>query len=338
MATINQDDLIAIVKAMIAQGKGILAADESSGTANKRLASVNVEQNEENRRLYRDLFLATEGIEQYLGGVILYDETIRQNALDGTPFTEVLSKRGILPGIKVDTGAKDFALFPEEKITEGLDGLRDRLIEYHGMGARFTKWRAVIMIRGDEFPTEQCIAANAHALARYAGLSQEQGLVPMVEPEVLLEGEHSSEKAEAVTTHTLQVMFDELQKYHVWLPGVILKTSMVVPGNASGESMVADTVAEMTTRCLTSVVPKDLGGVVFLSGGQSAEQATENLQAITARGPHPWTVSFSYARALQGPSLQIWRGSTENVNEARAMFTKRLQYTSAARDGKFTGE
>src|SRR3989344_831427 len=330
----NQEILKQTVSKMMASGKGVLAADESNETADARLEAVGVEAGEENRRRYRDLFLSTLGIEKYLSGVILYDETIRQTALDGEPFVKKLVRLGIVPGIKVDRGAKDLPNFPGEKITEGLDGLSERLTEYFEMGALFAKWRAVITI-GENIPTDADIDANADTLARYAGLCQAAGIVPMVEPEVLLEGTHSMAQAEEVTTKIVACMCAKLSEYRVWLPGTILKTSMVVPGNKSGEVRIAEEIAEATVRYLKTAVPENMGGVVFLSGGQTPEEATLNLDAIAKHEPLPWEVTFSYARALQGPVLEVWRGKDENIKSAREVFIKRLKESVLADQGKF---
>lgn len=327
------NELYDIAASMVASGKGVLAADESNRSAKKRLDAVGVESTEETRRQYRDLFLSADGIEAYLSGVILYDETIRQKADDGTPFPQLLEKKGIIPGIKVDTGAKDLSGFPNEKVTSGLDGLPERLQEYHGMGARFAKWRAVITI-GNGIPTQECLDANAYVLAQYAKHCQDAGIVPMVEPEVLLKGAHDIKRAYREISRTLRTVFRMMQKYRVDLKGAILKTSMVVPGDASGQEMNHVQVGKMTSKCLKKNVPKELGGVVFLSGGQSAEDATENLNEVAKNGPHPWGVTFSYARALQGPALQIWKGDADKVEEARVKFLERLKANSEASLGK----
>lgn len=358
--------LLEIAKKMVAPGKGLLAADESSSTANKRLASIKMEGNEENRRKYRVLFLDIHGIEEFLSGVILYDETIRQKASNGTSFPELLIQKGIIPGIKVDTGAKDFALHIGEKITEGLDNLGERLKEYYAIGARFAKWRAVITIDdANGLPSDVCIKSNAHAMARYAAICQENGMVPIVEPEVLLDGTHTIEKCEEVSEKTLKMTFAELKEMGVYLPGVILKTSMVLSGNKCQKKSNSAEIATATLRCLKKSVPKEVTGIVFLSGGQTADEATENLNAIVAlakkEGSHspdsgsrlldsgtslelgaspklgaPWQLSFSYARALQGPSLEVWQGREENMNLARNVFLKRLKMTSAAREGNYS--
>lgn len=330
----NKELLQETVSKMMQKGKGILAADESNGTADKRLAAIEVEGGEENRRRYRDLFLSTPGIGQYLSGVILYDETIRQKALDGESFLKKITDEGFVPGIKVDTGAKDFPGFPGEKITQGLDDLDKRLSEYFDMGARFAKWRAVITI-GEGLPTDVDIEANAEALARYAGLCQEAGIVPMVEPEVLLSGSHGMDRAYEVTVKTVKKVFEELEKYRVWIPGVILKTSMVLPGNKSGETKSPEEVAEATVKYMKEAVPENVGGVVFLSGGQSPEEATENLDAIAKLEPLPWEMTFSYARAIQGPVLEVWKGRDENLEKAREVFLGRLQELVEADAGRF---
>lgn len=329
----NIEELQKIAKQMVAPGKGILAADESESTAGKRLDSVGAENTEEMRRQYRDLFLSAEGIEDYLSGVILHDETMRQAANDGTPFIELLQKKGIIPGIKVDGSTIDMPGFPGEKISAGLDGLRERLKEYYAMGARFTKWRAVITI-GDGIPTEECIHTNAMLLALYARTVQEEGMVPMVEPEVLLTGTHSLEKAEEVTTKTVSHLMYELERMRVDLSGVILKTSMVVDGGDDGITSSNEEVAEATVRMLKTACPDNLGGVVFLSGGQNPDEATEHLNAIAQKEPLPWELAFSYARAIQGPALEVWQGKEENVAAAREAFMDRLKANKEADAGE----
>ena len=324
-------------QALVAPGKGILAADESTGTIEKRFKSIEVESTEENRRSYRDLLFTTEGAEEFISGVILYDETIRQRSSDGTPFAELLTGRGIIPGIKVDKGAKPLALAPEEQITEGLDGLRERLQEYRELGARFTKWRAVIAI-GEGIPSEYCIWTNAHALARYAALSQEAGLVPIVEPEVLMDGEHTIETALRVTGRTQNAVFTELHDQRVELEGMLLKPNMVLSGYDSSEQAGVDEVAELTLHCLYRHVPAAVPGIVFLSGGQSDEDATAHLSAMNARGPHPWELSFSYGRALQAPALKAWRGDAANAEAAQQAFYQRAKLNGAARYGDYTPE
>jgi fructose-bisphosphate aldolase class I len=334
--TTDVNDLESIARQLVAPGKGILAADESSGTIKKRFDSIALESNEENRRAYRDLLFTTPGVEQYLSGVILYDETLRQKASDGRSFSEVLTRRGILPGIKVDAGAKVLALAPEEKITEGLDGLRERCAEYRKLGARFTKWRAVIDI--DEkagVPSDLAIDANAQALARYAAIAVEQDLVPIVEPEVLMDGGHSIETCFAVTERTLRSVFAELARHRVPLEQILLKPNMVIPGKKHARQASPQQVADATVRCFRRTVPGAVPGIVFLSGGQSEEEATANLDAINRLGSLPWQVSFSYGRALQASALAAWKGKTANVAAAQRAFAHRARLTSAARDGRY---
>jgi fructose-bisphosphate aldolase, class I len=330
-------DLEATAGALVAPGKGILAADESSGTIKKRFDSIGVESTEENRRAYRELLFTTDGVEAFISGTILYDETIRQSSADGTPFPQLLAGRGIIPGIKVDTGAKDLAGSPGEKVTEGLDGLRERLEAYVQLGARFTKWRAVIAI-GEDIPSEYCIWANAHALARFAALSQEAGLVPIVEPEVLMDGEHTSERSFEVTSRTLHAVFTELRDQRVHFEQMLLKPNMVLSGYDCPEQASVEEVAEQTLRCFRRHVPAAVPGIVFLSGGQSDEKATAHLNAMNARGPHPWQLSFSYGRALQAPALQAWGGGTDNVEAAQQAFYHRARLNSAARNGSYSPE
>jgi fructose-bisphosphate aldolase, class I len=330
-------DLQTTAKALVAEGKGILAADESTGTIKKRFDSINVESTEENRRAYRELLFTTEGIEEFISGVIMFDETIRQSTSDGTPFPKLLEERGIIPGIKVDKGAKDLAGAPGETVTEGLDGLREQLAEYRELGARFTKWRAVISI-GDGRPSDYCIWANAHALGRFAALSQEAGLVPIVEPEVLMDGEHTIDESYRVTSRTLHAVFTELFDQRVEREGMLLKPNMVLPGYESSEQVDDDTIAETTIKCLRNDVPAAVPGIVFLSGGQSDEDATARLNAMNARGPHPWELSFSYGRALQAPALKAWQGDPANVDEAQKAFYRRAKFNGAARSGSYTPE
>jgi fructose-bisphosphate aldolase class I len=327
-------DLHETAKALVAEGKGILAADESSGTIKKRFDSIGVESTEENRRAYRELLFTTEGAEEFISGVILYDETIRQSSADGTPFPKLLESKGIIPGIKVDMGAKPLAGSPEETVTEGLDGLRERLEEYRGLGARFTKWRAVISI-GDGRPSDYAIWTNAHALARFAALSQEAGLVPIVEPEVLMDGEHSIDESYRVTSRTLQALFTELFDQRVEREGALLKTNMVVSGYDSTDQADVDTVAGMTIRCLRNTLPAAVPGVVFLSGGMSDEDATARLNAMNQRGPHPWQLSFSYGRALQAPALKAWGGDPANAEAAQQAYYRRAKFNGAARTGSY---
>jgi fructose-bisphosphate aldolase class I len=324
-------------KALVAAGKGILAADESDGTIKKRFDSIDVESTEENRRAYRDLLFTTPGAEEFISGVILFDETIRQSSADGTPFPGLLSGRGIIPGIKVDKGAKPLANAEGETVTEGLDGLRDRLNEYREFGARFTKWRAVISI-GPGIPSEYCLWTNAHALARFAGLSQEAGLVPIVEPEVLMDGDHTIERSFEVTSRTLHAVFTELRDQRVEPEGMLLKPNMVLSGYESSAQASHDEVAEWTIRCLRRHVPAAVPGIVFLSGGQSDEDATANLNAMNALAPHPWELSFSYGRALQAPALKAWRGEAGNVEEAQKAFYRRAKFNGAARFGTYAPE
>jgi fructose-bisphosphate aldolase class I len=329
------DTLAKTAKALVAPGKGILAADESSPTIKKRFDSIGVESTEENRRAYRDFLFTTEGAEEFISGVILYDETIRQSSADGTPFAKLLSDRGIIPGIKVDKGAKPLALAPDEKVTEGLDGLRERLEEYRGLGARFTKWRAVITI-GEDIPSDYCIWTNAHALARYAALSQESGLVPIVEPEVLMDGDHDIERSYSVSSRTLQAVFTELYDQRVAREGMLLKPNMVLSGYDCPEQADPQTVAGMTVKCLTNTVPAAVPGIVFLSGGQSDEAATAHLSAMNELGPHPWELSFSYGRALQAPALKAWRGESAKVAQAQQAFYLRAKLNGAARSGDYS--
>jgi fructose-bisphosphate aldolase class I len=327
--------LEAVGKALVAKGKGILAADESTGTIKKRLSSIKVESTEETRRTYREMLFTTPGMEEFISGVILYDETIRQKAQDGTPLPEVLSREGVMPGIKVDTGAKELAGFPGERITEGLDGLRERLADYRTLGARFAKWRAVITI-GPGSPTRYCMLANAHALARYAALCQEAGLVPIVEPEVLMDGDHDIQRCEEVTTDTLEIVFSQLHQHRVVLNGILLKPNMVISGKSAAKQAGPTEVAEATVRCFRRVVPAAVQGIIFLSGGQTPQQATENLNAMNAMGKHPWELSFSYGRALQQPVLAAWKGQAANIPAAQKAFYQRAKLNGAARYGKYT--
>jgi fructose-bisphosphate aldolase class I len=330
----NIDALSKTAREIVSPGRGILAADESSPTIAKRFKSINVESTEENRRAYRELLFTTKGAGEFIGGVILFDETIRQSAADGTPFVEVLKEERSIPGIKVDTGAKALANFPGEKITEGLDGLRGRLDEYYELGARFTKWRAVIAI-GDGIPTRFCIDANTHALARFAALSQEVGLVPIVEPEVLMDGDHTIEMMEHVTATALEALYFHLNAHRVVLEGTLLKPNMVLSGKDCATQAGVEQVAEATIRTLTRCVPADVPGIVFLSGGQSDEMATAHLNAMNQMGKHPWEVSFSYGRALQAPALKAWGGKKENVAAAKKALYHRAKLNGAARFGKY---
>ena len=331
------NELHETAKALVAEGKGILAADESDSTIEKRFDSIGVESTEENRRAYRDLLFTTEGVEEYISGVILFDETIRQASAGGTPFPKLLSSKGIIPGIKVDKGAKALALAEDETVTEGLDGLRGRLEEYRDLGARFTKWRAVITI-GTSIPSEYCIWTNAHALARYAALSQEAGLVPIVEPEVLMDGDHSIERSFEVTSRTLHAVFTELRDQRVQPEGMLLKPNMVLSGYSASTLAHHEEVAHETMRCFYRHVPAAVPGIVFLSGGQSDEDATANLNAMNAIGPHPWQLSFSYGRALQAPALKAWGGKPENVEAAQRSYYHRAKMNGAARTGMYAPE
>ena len=330
-------ELYETARALVAEGKGILAADESSGTIKKRFDSISVESTEENRRAYRDLLFTTEGAEEFISGVILYDETIRQSSADGTPFPKLLESKGMIPGIKVDMGAKPLAGAPEETVTEGLDGLRERLAEYRELGAKFTKWRAVISI-GDGRPSDYAIWTNAHALARFAAMSQEAGLVPIVEPEVLMDGGHSIDESYRVTVRTLQAVFTELFDQRVEREGLLLKTNMVLSGYDSDDQADLDTVADETIKALTNTVPAAVPGVVFLSGGMSDEDATARLNAMNQRGPYPWQLSFSYGRALQAPALKAWQGDATNAEAAQQAFYRRAKFNGAARSGSYAPE
>jgi len=324
--------------AMVAKGKGILAADESSGTCEKRFKSVNVECTEENRRAYRNLLFSTPGIEQFLSGVILFDETARQKAPDGTPIPEYLAKKGIVPGIKVDKGTVQLALAkPGELVTEGLDGLSKRLDEYFKMGCRFAKWRAVITI-GPDMPSPACIHANAEVLARYAAACQAAGIVPMIEPEVLLDGHHTVERSEEVHKATLKETYEAAARYNVAVECLILKTSMVVSGKENPRQAGVDEVAERTVRVLKGVVPVKQPGIVFLSGGQSDEAATAHLNAMAAMKELPWPLTFSYSRALQNPALKTWKGQAGNVAAAQKAFHHRAHMNALAAQGKWRSE
>jgi fructose-bisphosphate aldolase class I len=330
------NELNETARAIVADQKGILAADESTGTIKKRLDSIGVESTEENRRFYRQLLFTAPGMEESIGGVILYDETIRQSADDGTPFAGVLAAKGVIPGIKVDTGAHDLAGFRGEKVTEGLDGLRPRLEEYRTLGARFAKWRAVITI-GDGIPTDGCIRANAHALARYAALCQEAGLVPIVEPEVLMDADNTIEVCYEATARTLHAVYDELYQQRVDLAGTLLKPNMVISGKGCPEQAPAERIAELTIDCFLRHVPAAVPGIVFLSGGQSEVEATRNLNAINRIGG-PWPLSFSYGRALQASALEAWGGDAGNAEAAQAVFVHRARMNSLAVAGEWAAE
>ncbi len=330
-------DLESIAQALVTDGKGILAADESDSTIKKRFDSIDVETSEENRRAYRDLLFTTPGAEEHISGVILYDETIRQSSADGTPFPKLLQSKGIIPGIKVDKGAKPLALAEGETITEGLDGLRERLREYYDLGARFAKWRATYSI-GADIPSQYCIWTNAHALARYAALCQEAGIVPIVEPEVLMDGAHSIEDSYHVTSKVLTALYTELHDQRVQLEGTLLKPNMILSGYEAATRAGVDEVATETIRCFRAHVPAAVPGIVFLSGGQTDEDATAHLNAMNALGPHPWKLSFSYGRALQAPALKAWRGKPENVEAAQKAYYRRAKLNGAAQTGTYAPE
>ncbi|HEV8372230.1 MAG TPA: class I fructose-bisphosphate aldolase [Actinomycetota bacterium] len=333
----NTQDLNTIATAIVAPGKGILAADESSGTIEKRFRSIQVPSTEEHRRAYRELLFATEGAGEYISGVILFDETIRQAAADGTSFPVLLDRQGIIPGIKVDKGTTALPGFPGEKVTEGLDGLRGRLTSYRDLGAKFTKWRAVITI-DDGIPTSTCIDANAEALARFAALSQEAGLVPIVEPEVLMDGGHTIQRCFEVTADTLASVFAALRAHRVRFDGMLLKPNMVLSGSDGPEQAGVQEVAEATVRCLRDNVPASVPGIVFLSGGQSDEAATAHLDAMNRLGPQPWQLSFSYGRALQAPALKAWKGEPANGPAAQRAYYHRARLNGAARFGRYSEE
>ncbi|TCT23436.1 class I fructose-bisphosphate aldolase [Thermomonas haemolytica] len=331
------EQLAETARAMVAPGKGIIAIDESTSTIAKRFAAVGVEDTEANRRAYRELLLTTPNLNQYISGAILYDETIRQSTKDGVPFAKYMADHGMIPGIKVDKGTHPLAGFPGELVTEGLDGLRERLAEYYKLGARFAKWRAVITI-GEDMPSGTCIEANAHALARYAALCQEQGLVPMVEPEVLMDGDHDIETCYEVTEVTLRALFDALYNQNVMLEGTILKASMVVPGKDCPEQASVEEVAESTLMCLKTAVPAILPGIVFLSGGQSDEDATAHLDAMNRMGPNPWPLSFSYGRAMQQAALKLWAQDMQgNYAKAQQTVFERAKANGLAALGKWEG-
>jgi fructose-bisphosphate aldolase class I len=334
----SEEALIGIARTLVACGKGLLAMDESNPTCNKRFAKAGIPQTEEARRAYRELLLTTPGLGKCISGAILYDETIRQHKTDGTSFVEALNDAGIIPGIKVDQGAKDLAGHPGEKITEGLDGLRPRLQAYYRMGARFAKWRAVIKL-GDGIPSRGCIEANAEALARYAALCQEAGLVPIVEPEVLMDGDHTLQRCGEVTEDVLRAVFNALHGQRVTLEAVILKPNMVLPGLACPRQNSSDEVADATVTCLLRAVPAAVAGVAFLSGGQPGELASARLNAMNsggeAGGPSPWPLVFSFARAIQQPALEIWRGEEANVAAAQKALLHRAWCNDAALRGGY---
>ena len=324
-------------RALVAEGKGILAADESDGTIKKRFDSIGAESTEDNRRAYRELLFATEGAEDYISGVILFDETIRQSAEDGTPFPKLLESKGIIPGIKVDKGAKPLALSKDETITEGLDGLRDRLNEYRELGARFAKWRATYSIASDK-PSEYCVWTNAHALARYAALCQEAGLVPIVEPEVLQDGTHTLEESRKATGRVLQAVYTELHDQRLDYRGTLLKPNMVLSGYDATDRAGVQEVAEATLECFYKHVPAAVPGIVFLSGGQSDEDATAHLDAMNRIGGFPWKMTFSYGRALQAAPQKAWSGKSENVAAAQRAFSHRAKMNGLATLGQWKND
>ena len=333
----NPTELARIAGAMVAKGKGILAADESTGTIKKRFDSIRLESTEEHRRTYRDLLFSAPGAAESVSGVILYDETIRQKTKDGTPFPQYLTRQGIVPGIKVDLGAKPLAGFPGETITEGLDGLRERLIEYRALGARFAKWRGVIDI-GEGIPSDFAIEANAHALARYAALCQENDIVPIVEPEVLMDGAHSIDRCAEVTERVLQRVFGELFEQRILLEGMVLKPNMVISGKKAANRAPPQTVAEATVRVLKRHVPPAVPGIAFLSGGQSPAEATLHLSLINQLGPLPWSITFSYGRALQDEALKAWGGAGPNFTAGQKEFIRRARLTALATTGRYASE
>ncbi|WP_299413139.1 class I fructose-bisphosphate aldolase [Acaryochloris sp. IP29b_bin.148] len=335
----HAQELKTTAQALVAKGKGILAIDESNGTCNQRFANLSIPTTEENRRSYRKLILTTPQLSTYISGPILFDETIRQTTRNGKPFVQVITEAGMIPGIKVDTGAKDLAAHPREKVTEGLDGLRDRIAEYYRMGARFAKWRAVITI-GEGIPSQACIDVNAHALARYAVLCQEGGLVPIVEPEVLIDGDHTLERCYQVSDRTLHTVFAQLYAQGVAFDQMILKPSMVIAGKDCPQQPSVDEVADATIRCLRKNPPATVAGVAFLSGGQSAEQSAAHLSSMNARYQSicPWPVTFSYARAIQQPALEHWRGEGQRVAEAQQRLLHRAKCNSAASLGDYSSE
>jgi fructose-bisphosphate aldolase class I len=331
--------IIDTAKMLVANDKGLLAMDESNPTCNKRFAKLGIPQTSEARRSYRELIVTTPGLGEFISGAILYDETIHQSKKDGTPFIKVITDAGIIPGIKVDSGAKDMASHPGEKITEGLDGLRDRLKEYFQMGARFAKWRAVIAV-DDVIPSQGCIEANAQALARYAALCQEAGLVPVVEPEVLMDGEHTLERSAEVTENVLRTVFNQLYIQRVMLEGIILKPNMVLPGLTCPNQVTVNEVAEATVKCLLRAVPAVVPGIAFLSGGQSSELASARLNAMNIRFKSrlPWALAFSFARAIQQPALEIWHGNESNVLAAQQALYHRAMCNRDARRGEYNSE
>ena len=337
----NKEQLRSTANAMVQKGRGILAADESNPTCGKRFESIGVESTERNRNIYRDLLFTTSGMEEYISGVILFDETLRQSTIaDGTAFPQYLKNLGVIPGIKVDKGAKELASHSGEKVTEGLDGLRDRLVEYYRLGARFAKWRAVITIGDGGIPTETCIHVNAHALARYSSLCQEADIVPIVEPEVLMDGTHSIDTCHEVSQKAFTRVFDELNKQRVFLEGIVLKPNMIVSGIGCSEQAGVEEVADRTVEVLKATVPDEVPGCAFLSGGQTNENATAHLNMMnsTHEGSLPWNLTFSYGRALQASALTSWSGKDENIPTAQEAFFQRAKFNGLASKGSYSQE
>ena len=333
----DENELIKTARAMVANNKGLIAMDESNPTCDKRFAALGIPQTEEMRRRYREMIVTTYGLNEGINAAILYDETVRQKLSDGTPFVQAVKNAGIIPGIKLDMGAKDMAGFPNEKITSGLDGLRERLKEYKDMGLRFAKWRAVITI-GDGIPSHRCVENNAIVLARYAALCQEAGIVPIVEPEVLMDGDHDLEKCFAVTQKVLRIVFEELHKQRVLSEGIILKPNMVLPGLGCADQKSTDEIADVTVKCLLRTVPASVPGIAFLSGGQSSQLASARLNAMNDRHKSelPWALAFSFSRALQNPALDIWAGKEENIVKAQQALYHRAICNQAAVEGNYS--
>ena len=331
------ESMIHTARALVAPGKGILAADESTPTMAKRLAGIGLESTEQRRRAYREILFTTDGVGKFISGVILFDETLRQRASDGTPFADVLARQGLIPGIKVDGGTRRLAGFPQEMVTEGLDGLRGRFEEYASMGALFAKWRAVIRI-GEGLPTDTCVESNAHALARYAALAQEAGLTPIVEPEVLMDGAHDLDRCAGVTVRVLQAVYEQLNRQGVVLEATLLKPNMVLPGTEAPSQASNEAIAQATVTTMRRAVPAAVPGIVFLSGGQSDEDATARLDALNRQGSQPWELSFSFGRALQAPVLRAWGGEDSNLHLAQAALLHRAELNGAARHGSYSPE
>lgn len=331
----DKDILEKTAKELASPKKGILATDATETTMTKRMSQIGLESTDSSRRDFRELLLTTTGISEFIDGVILNDEIIRQKTGGGTPFVELVANSGMIPGIKVDKGAKDMPNFPGEKITEGLDGLRERFLEYKEMGARFSKWRAVITI-GEGIPSDICIKSNAESLARYAALAQEANVVPIVEPEVLMDGSHGIGQCEEVTRKTLNEVFKKLSDHRVYLPGILLKPNLVHPGKESGEEAKNEEIAERSLRVMSEVVPAEVPGIVFLSGGDAPAEITGHIDLMNEMGPHPWEISFSFERALEGPAMEVWMGKRENWESAQKEFYKRAKFNSLARTGEYT--